>query len=163
MTDKASPPGDFLMKFVVIGGTALVILTAAFLLSNGLFMLIAPMKWYYVVPGVTETGFYNQHFIRDIGLVYLFLGAAVGIGLFRANLRLALWATAAAWLSAHALFHFWEVAVGLCAPSAIPRDFPAVTMPPLISIAAILWAWRMRQPRQGVPQSIVHPRKKAAI
>ena len=151
------------MKIVVIGGTAVVILTGGFLLVNGLFMLIAPMKWYYTVPGVTDTGFYNQHFIRDIGLVYLFLSAAVGIGLFRANLRLALWATAAAWLSAHALFHFWEVAVGICAPSAIPRDFPAVTLPALISIAATLWAWRMRRPRQVVSQSIVHTRKETMI
>jgi hypothetical protein len=141
----------------------LAILNGAFLLSNGFFMLIAPMKWYYVVPGVTDTGFYNQHFIRDIGLVQLFLGAALGIGLFRANLRLALWATAAAWLSAHALFHFWEVAAGICAPSAIQRDFPAVTLPALISIAGTLWAWRMRRPRQGVPRSIVHPRKETMI
>jgi hypothetical protein len=141
----------------------LAILNGAFLLSNGFFMLIAPMKWYDVAPGVTNTGFYNQHFIRDIGLVQLFVGAALGIGLFRANLRLALWATAAAWLSSHALFHVREVAAGICASSAMPRDFSAVALPALISIAATLWACRMRRPRPGVPQSIVHPRKETMI
>ena len=42
-----------------------------FLCANGLFMLVAPQVWYDFVPGLTDTGFYNQHFIRDIGLIQL--------------------------------------------------------------------------------------------
>ena len=38
------------------------------------------------------------------------------------------------WLIAHAVFHLWEVAVGICSPSAIPRDFPAVTLPAIIGV-----------------------------
>lgn len=121
---------------------AAVALDAAFLSLNGLFMLAAPKTWYYMVPGVTETGFYNQHFVRDIGIVQLFLGVALGVGLVKPTARLALWAGATSWLIAHALFHFWEVAVGICTFSAIPRDFPAVTLPALIGIAASCWAWR---------------------
>ena len=80
-----------------------------------------------LVPGVTDTGFFNQHFIRDIGIIQLFLGVAFVVGLLRPERRIGLWAAATLWLSAHALFHLWEVAVGICAPSVIPRDFPAVT------------------------------------
>lgn len=120
---------------------------ALFLSLNGLFMLVAPLTWYELVPGVTDTGFYNQHFIRDIGIVQLFLGVAFAIGLFRPERRIGLWAAATAWLVAHALFHFWEVAVGICAPSAIPRDFPAVTLPALIGLALVLWA--LRRARAG--------------
>lgn len=120
---------------------------ALFLSLNGLFMLVAPLTWYELVPGVTDTGFYNQHFIRDIGIVQLLLGVAFAIGLFRPERRIGLWAAATAWLVAHALFHFWEVAVGICAPSAIPRDFPAVTLPALIGLALVLWA--LRRARAG--------------
>ena len=56
--------------------TALVMLNGIFLSANGLFMLVAPQVWYELVPGVTDTGFFNQHFIRDIGIIQLFLGVA---------------------------------------------------------------------------------------
>jgi hypothetical protein len=41
---------------------------------------------------------------------------------------------------AHAVFHRWEVAVGICPPSAIPRDFPAVTLPAIIGVVLTPWA-----------------------
>jgi hypothetical protein len=115
---------------------------AIFLSANGLFMLIAPQVWYDFVPGVTDTGFYNQHFIRDIGIIQLFLGVAFGIGMFRAERRIGLWAAATLWLGAHAVFHLWEVAVGICSPSVILRDFPAVSLPAIIGVIATLWAIR---------------------
>jgi hypothetical protein len=126
---------------------ALVALNGIFLSANGLFMLATPRVWYDFVPGVTDTGFFNQHFIRDIGIIQLFLGVAFIVGLLRPERRIGLWVTATLWLSAHALFHLWEVAVGICAPSVIPRDFPAVTLPALIGIALTLWA--IRRSRAG--------------
>ena len=107
---------------------------------NGLFMLASPERWYFAVPGVTTTGPFNQHFIRDIGLVFLFVGTAFVAGAALPRYRVVLWATATLWLCGHALFHFWEVAVGICGPSAIARDFPAVTLPALIGIGLTLWA-----------------------
>jgi hypothetical protein len=126
---------------------ALAALNGVFLSANGVFMLVAPQLWYDFVPGVTDTGFYNQHFIRDIGIIQLFLGVAFGLGMLRPERRIGLWAAATAWLIAHALFHFWEVAVGICSPSVIPRDFPAVTLPAIIGAALTLWA--IRQSRAG--------------
>jgi hypothetical protein len=120
----------------------MVAFNGLFLFGNGLFMLVAPMAWYYFVPGVTDTGFFNQHFIRDIGIIQMFLGAAFGIGMIRPARRFELWAAATSWLIAHAVFHLWEVAVGICSPSVIPRDFPAVTLPALIGVALTAWAWR---------------------
>jgi uncharacterized protein YjeT (DUF2065 family) len=120
---------------------ALIAFNGLFLLGNGLFMLLAPSQWYSVVPGVKETGSFNQHFIRDIGIIQMFLGAAFVIGMIRPALRMALWAVATLWLIAHAIFHLWEVAVGICAPSALARDFPAVTLPALIGFVLTAWAW----------------------
>jgi hypothetical protein len=113
-----------------------------FLSVNGLFMLVAPMAWYEFVPGVTDTGFFNQHFIRDIGIIQLFLGLAFGIGMIRPEHRIGMWAAATLWLTAHAVFHLSEVAVGICSPSVIPRDFPAVTLPAIIGAVLTYWAIR---------------------
>ena len=115
-----------------------------FLCVNGGFMLMAPKTWYELVPGVAATGFFNQHFVRDIGLIQFFLGTAFVGGVWRPALRMALWSAATLWLAAHALFHVWEVAAGICAPSALLRDFPAVSLPALIGV--VLIAWARRQP-----------------
>ena len=120
-----------LITAVVLGVGALI---------NGTYMLVSPTGWYFAVPGVTTTGPFNQHFIRDIGIIFLFLGAAFLIGAVRPRFRIVLWGAATLWLSCHALFHFWEVAVGICGASALARDFPAVTLPALLGWALTLWA-----------------------
>jgi uncharacterized protein YjeT (DUF2065 family) len=120
----------------------MVAFNGLFLSLNGLFMLVAPQVWYEFVPGVTDTGFFNQHFIRDIGIIQLFLGVAFGIGMIRPERRIGLWAAATLWLGAHALFHLWEVAVGICAPAVVLRDFPAVSLPAIVGAVLTLWAIR---------------------
>jgi hypothetical protein len=108
--------------------------------ANGIFMLLSPADWYFAVPGVTTTGPFNQHFIRDIGLIFLLLSAALLVGVARPALRVPFWGMAAIWLSGHALFHFWEVAVGICGTDAIAQDFPAVTLPAILTVLLTLWA-----------------------
>lgn len=128
----------------------MVAFNGVFLSINGLFMLVAPLTWYDLVPGVTDTGFFNQHFIRDIGIIQLFLGVAFGIGMIRPERRIGLWAAATLWLSAHAVFHVWEVAVGICAPSALVRDFPAVSLPAIFGAMLTLWAINQARVRRAV-------------
>ena len=89
---------------------------------------------------MTTTGPFNQHFVRDIGLIFLLLGAAFLLGAVRADVRVASWGAASIWLAGHALFHVWEVAVGICGPSALARDFPAVTLPAIAGLAITVWA-----------------------
>jgi hypothetical protein len=110
--------------------------------ANGLFMLISPANWYFAVPGVTTTGPFNQHFIRDIGLIFLLVAIAMLAGVARPKARVPLWSAAALWLAGHALFHFWEVAVGICGTGALAQDFPAVTLPAIATTALALWAVR---------------------
>jgi hypothetical protein len=125
------------MKSLCLG---LAVLLGVAAIANGIYMLASPESWYFAVPGVTTTGPFNQHFVRDIGLIFLFLGGAFLVGAARPELRVGFWAAASIWLTGHALFHFWEVAVGICSADAIPRDFPAVTLPAIIGIAITLWA-----------------------
>ena len=126
-----------MMKSLCIG---LAVVLGAAAVFNGVFMLASPEAWYFAVPGVTTTGSFNQHFIRDIGIIFLFIGAGFLTGAFKPRLRLFCWAAPTIWLSAHALFHFWEVAVGICSASVLPRDFPAVTLPAILGWCITLWA-----------------------
>ena len=116
-------------RAISIAVWGMVAFNGLLLFANGVFMLIAPERWYVFVPGVTTTGMYNQHFIRDIGIIQMFLGAAFGLGMLRPASRFGMWAAATAWLIAHALFHVWEVAVGICGPPALARDFPRSAFP----------------------------------
>jgi len=121
--------------------------------ANGIYMLVAPADWYFAIPGVTTTGPFNQHFIRDIGLIFLFVGTALLCGAAFPRQRLVLWAAPALWLWGHALFHFWEVAVGICGPSALVRDFPAVTLPAILTTVLTLWALRGDEEPRGTTGS----------
>ncbi len=128
-----------MLKSTCIG---LAVLLGAGALANGVFMLLAPEAWYFAVPGVTTTGSFNQHFLRDIGLIFLLIGVSFAAGAAQPRQRLVFWAAPTIWLSGHALFHFWEVAVGICSASAIPRDFPAVTLPAILGWLLTAWAFR---------------------
>ena len=132
---------------------ALAIVLGVGALANGVYMLIAPESWYFAVPGVTTTGPFNQHFVRDIGLIFLLLGGAFLIGAAQPHLRVALWGAASIWLSGHALFHFWEVAVGICGPADLVRDFPAVTLPAIIGLSLTFWAIVQARSGAGVDAS----------
>jgi hypothetical protein len=122
----------------------LAIVTGLAALLNGFFMLVSPGQWYLAVPGVTTTGPFNQHFIRDIGLVFMFVGGSFLAGAAKPGLRLLLWVLPTLWLSGHALFHFWEVAAGVSEHSALGRDFAAVTLPAIIGIVLTVWAAKAR-------------------
>ncbi|WP_420141207.1 hypothetical protein [Sphingomonas sp.] len=119
--------------------------------ANGIFMLLSPANWYFAVPGVTTTGPFNQHFLRDIGLIFILVAIALLAGVARPAARVALWSAAALWLAGHALFHVWEVAVGICGTSALVQDFPAVTLPAILTAALALWAWQ--DARRGIRET----------
>ena len=61
----------------------LIGIVSAFYLLSGVYMLIAPTHWYEAVPGVTSTGPFNIHFVRDIGLVFIASAGALLWGVVR--------------------------------------------------------------------------------
>ena len=80
-------------------------------LSSGLFMLCASSVWYASVPGVSETGPFNPHFVKDIGIAFL----AAGIALAARAWRPRYWPAAVAgagFLAAHALLHLLLIVGG---------------------------------------------------
>lgn len=113
---------------------------AIFAIANGIFMVLAPESWYYAVPGVIERGPFNQHFIRDIGILYMLMGSAFAFGIKSELGRFYLWLMPTLWLMGHALFHVWEVLVGICGPASLLEDFAGVTLPGLLGIYLTLSA-----------------------
>jgi len=119
------------------------------ILANGVFMLAAPESWYWLVPGVPDRGPFNQHFVRDIGFIYALAGAAFIYGAVYTRHQLALWLIPTAWLTLHAIFHIWEVVVGICGPESLLEDFAGVTLPALLGISLIYFNYTAPQKAQA--------------
>jgi hypothetical protein len=66
--------------------------------------------------------------------VQMFLGPTLSVGIIRPASGFMLRDAALSWLIAHAALHVREVAMGICSPSTILRDFLAVSLPALIGV-----------------------------
>ncbi|MGD9536198.1 MAG: hypothetical protein AB7P52_00650 [Alphaproteobacteria bacterium] len=120
--------------------TLLALAIGTLLGLNGLAMLVLPGTWYGMVPGVTETGPFNGHFVRDIGAAYLVTGAALAWFALDGRARAAALA-GGAFLALHAALHVGEALAGHHAEHLL-RDLPSVLLPP----ALVLWlAWPRRR------------------
>ena len=125
--------------------TGLALLLGLAALLNGTFMTLAPEAWYWLVPGVPERGPLNQHFLRDIGINYMLIGAAFVCGTLYPTQRLPLWAVPTAWLVGHALFHIWEVLVGICGLASLLEDFAGVTLPALLALGLLCHSTKLQK------------------
>ena len=67
------------------------------------FLIIAPLRFYEVIPGVSGTGPFNSHFARDVGFAFLVSAAGLFLGGQRNDRVLAL--LGAAFPVLHGLFH----------------------------------------------------------
>jgi|SRR6185369_13878899 len=128
----------------------LAVILALFQGLNGLVMLAVPERWYLSVPGVTLTGPFNEHFVRDTGLG--FLAAAVALLAFAGTRQRALVLPALAFVGGHALMHLGEIiTVGVLDAAAL-RDLALIVAPGLLP--ALLLFHR--------PGSMVAPRPAGA-
>ena len=107
-------------------------------LFNGVLMLAAPQLWYGVIPGVTETGPFNSHFIRDIGLGFLSAGCALGMASWYAAIARPLVAVASVFLLGHALLHLAEMGLHGTGPAHAVRDIALIVVPALMPLAVFM-------------------------
>lgn len=138
--------------------TAQIILALVALgaLVFGAFMVWQPDSWYQAVPTVRFTGPSNPHFIRDIGLAYLLTATVLGYAAIYPPGRWLAGVAGNLWLSAHGLFHIWEVANGFCTLENFWRDAPGVLGPPvLVWIALAILIARQRIVPAGLPKPVV--------
>jgi len=133
---------------------ALAGLLGVLLAANGLAMLAAGRAWYHAVPGVTATGPYNPHFVKDIGMAYLV--TALGLGWFAARPRQG-WSAlvcAAAFLTLHGLIHVADAVGSPVCGQDLLRDLPGVFLPAQIAaaIAALSIQTQGETHAEGLPQ-----------
>ena len=89
-------------------------------LLNAAWMLASPRHWYENLPAnVPASGPLNEHFVRDIGSIYLLIGVALAAGVVRRSLRLPAMLLASAFYVLHALVHVYDSARGLFEPSYV--------------------------------------------
>jgi len=120
---------------------AAAILLALVLGANGVVMLVAGAWWYGVVPGVTESGPFNPHFIKDIGAAYLVAGAAFGWLASRpSTLARGAALAGAAFLLIHGGIHLVAAVGDPRGLADLVRDFPGVLAPALIAAWVVLAA-----------------------
>ena len=122
---------------------ALAIVLGLFLGGNGLWMIATPFHWFANVPGVTDTGPANAHFIRDVGCAYPVAALAL---LWLAAVPLKAWPAVLAggvFLLLHALIHVWDTMAGRAHPHQLLIEVPTIILPALMT----LWlGWQHRPP-----------------
>jgi hypothetical protein len=104
---------------------------AALSVLNGSMMLLAGPTWYASVPGASETGPYNPHFVQDIGAAFLVAGLALAARAWRPRY----WPAAVAgagFLAAHALIHLVAITTGHNHHAAF--DLVAIVLPSALAL-----------------------------
>lgn len=102
---------------------------AALQLANGSFMLFAPEQWYHAVPGVTKSGPFNPHFVRDIGLGFLSAGTALALAAKQPAIAGPLILVASFFLFGHALLHLAELTLYSADAGQALRDIALIVVP----------------------------------
>jgi hypothetical protein len=114
-------------------------------LLNGLWMLASPPHWYENLPAaVPDFGPLNEHFVRDIGCIFVLLGAALVWAAFVPRWRVAACAGAAGFAVLHALVHVIDTARGLVGPEHWAIDLPGVYLPAVL-LSGVTWLVARRQ------------------
>lgn len=123
---------------LVIGGIGNVL--------NGGWMLADPAGWYVAIPGVTNSGPMNEHFVRDVGAVYTLTGIALMWAALRPARRVLLVGVVASFYVMHALVHVLDTMRGLMPPEQWAIDAVPIYLPTLVLLGAVV-ALARRAPR----------------
>jgi hypothetical protein len=129
----SAAPRQLGLKRILLG------LLALGLLANALFMLADPLGWYNAVAGVPDTGPFNPHFVRDIGVAYLTLAIMTAASARWLSAALPLLSSVTLLLGLHALLHLWDIAAGRLDTHHLIVDAPGVFAPVLVTGLLAYW------------------------
>jgi predicted anti-sigma-YlaC factor YlaD len=105
-------------------------------LANGFWMLADPAGWYAGLPAaVPDFGPLNEHFVRDIGCVFVLLGIALLWAAFTPSVRVPMLVVVTLFYVLHALVHVYDTARGLVGSDHWTIDLPGVYLPAVILLA----------------------------
>jgi hypothetical protein len=107
-------------------------------LINGIWMLAAPESWYKDLPAaVPDTGPYNGHFIRDLGVVFVLIAAGFFWCAVRLHQSKPVLLVITLFFVGHAILHVLDLLESRLPHSHWRIDAPAVFLPALILIILI--------------------------
>jgi hypothetical protein len=109
----------------------LTYILAAVMAANGLYMFVEPAGWYATVPGVPDTGPFNPHFVRDIGIAFFTAGAALLWSVLGAGWRAS--ALGAMFIGLHSLLHIGET-IGGHHHNVLLNEIVAVHLPAVLAV-----------------------------
>jgi hypothetical protein len=102
---------------------------------NGAWMLLFPLSWYTDLPAaVPNTGPFNQHFVRDLGVVFLLIGFAFGWAALNIDRSRPVHLAITAFFTGHALIHLADIMSGRLPHSHWLIDTPGVFLPAVLMI-----------------------------
>ena len=130
--------------------TAILGLTGTAIAANGAWMIADPAAWFATVPGVTDTGPYNEHLVRDVGAAYLTVAVCVGLALRRPTVAAPLLMAGSAFMVLHGLFHLSDSLAGRLPLMHLLTDLPGVLVPALV-LPALAWWCRTEPTARSAP------------
>jgi hypothetical protein len=110
------------------------IVLAAFHVALGLYMLVDPGGFF---DRIGQYAIRNDHYVGDLGAVYLGFGAALALAVTRPAWRAPLLMFAALWYGAHAVNHLFDI-------DEARSDARGAADTVLLAIGAVLLAWLAR-------------------
>ncbi len=118
---------------------AALVLWGGLWLGNALWMLADPAGWYAGIDGVANTGPYNPHFVRDIGMAYLTLALLAFAAIRWPGHAVPLLGAGTLFLGLHALLHVWDIAAGRLPAEHVLMDMPGVFLPAFVGAFLTWW------------------------
>lgn len=102
---------------------------------NGGWMLLFPLSWYTDLPAaVPNTGPFNQHFVRDLGVVFLLIGLAFGWAALNVDRSRPVHLVVTAFFTGHAMIHVADIVTGRLPHRHWMIDMPGVFVPAVLMI-----------------------------
>lgn len=81
--------------------------------GNALWMLVSPMSWYLKVPAsVPDFGPLNEHFVRDLGAMFLVAGTLLLYSAFVGSWRKSAVVFNLGWYAVHSFIHIYDTLRG---------------------------------------------------
>ena len=100
---------------------------------NGIWMLLTPNHWYSNLPGrVPDFGPMNEHFIRDLGCLFVLFGVIFLRGVFESSWRKTALFLSQLWFIPHAFIHLFDTFRGLVSIEHLYMDIPLCYGPPIL-------------------------------
>lgn len=115
------------------------VLLALFHSALSFWMLIDPAGWFVTVPGVTHTGPYNPHLVRDVGIAYLTVAGGFAVAAYWVRAAFPVLLVVTIWFVGHAAVHVADIFTGALPLSHILGDLPGVFLPAMLLVGLVFW------------------------